>query len=84
MLGRAAVQYVGYVIHVRNESRLRAVDCGQSQTCFKRGDLGIADATGSDDPAQSLFGHLERGLARKDSADRRQRRRHRSGGWLFR
>ena len=54
-LGRAAVQYVCYVIHVRDQARLRAMNRRQSQTCFKRGDLRIADAAGSDDPAQSVF-----------------------------
>ena len=60
---------------VGNEARLRAVNGGQSQSGFKPGDLGIADAAGSDDPAQTVFGHLERGVAGKDSADRCQRRR---------
>ena len=45
---------------------------GQSQTGFKPGDLGIADAPGSDDPAQAFLAHFERGIAGKHSADRRQ------------
>ena len=80
----AAVQYVCYVIHVRNQSRLRAMNGGHSQSCFKRGQFGVAYTTRSDDPAQTIFGHLERGFAREDSAHRRQRRSRRTAGWLFR
>src|ERR1019366_6731174 len=74
-LGSAAVQYVCYVIQVRNEARLRAVNGGQSQTRFKPGYLGIAYAAGSDDPAQTFLSHLKRGIAGEDSADRRERGR---------
>src|SRR6516225_9229841 len=70
-LRRATVKHVADVIHVRNQARLRAMDCGQSQSCFKRGHLCLARATGSGYPLQAFFGHLERRLAYEDSGDRR-------------
>ena len=44
------IKYVGHVIHVRNQPRLRAVDGGQSQVRFKRGHVRVANATGSGHP----------------------------------
>src|SRR5208283_6109238 len=67
-----AVKHVCDVIHIGNKARLCALDGGQSKTLFKAGDLGIVHATRTYYPAQPLFANLERSLAGKDSADRRQ------------
>ena len=68
-LGSAAVQHVCNVIHVRNAARLRPVNCGRTQSGFKRSHIGVGRATCSDDPAQTLFGDLERGLAGEGSGN---------------
>src|SRR5690349_10516102 len=71
VLRSAAVQYVGYVIHIRNQSCLRAVNSRYSQGCFKSGQFCIAHSARSNHPAQTVFGHFEGGFPCKDAAHRR-------------
>ena len=66
-----AIKHVGDVVHVREQTDLRAVNGRQSQVRLKRRQFSVVRPSRSNHPTQTLFGHLEGGLASEDAAQRR-------------
>src|SRR5215471_18915281 len=69
LLLHAPIKNICDVVHVVDQTKLRAANCCQSKALLESRDFGFAYASETDDPSQSVLCDLHRGLTREDPRD---------------